>query len=82
MFTALYTFGRDLKRNVHIHLSVILGGLTNNNTKWNNNIYFHHLVVKKIWSYALINMLRKQYKADNLKLPRRLKPKNGSCGLF
>ena len=73
MFTALHTFGRDLKRNVHIHLSVILGGLINNNRKWSNNIYFHHLAVKKMWSYALINLLRKQHKAGNLKLPRRLK---------
>jgi len=73
MFTALHTFGRDLKRNVHIHLSVILGGLINNNTKWSDSIYFYHLSVKKMWAYALINLLRKQHKAGNLKLPSRLK---------
>jgi hypothetical protein len=27
IFTALHTFGRDLKRNVHIHLSVTCGAL-------------------------------------------------------
>ena len=27
IFTALHTFGRDLKRNVHIHLSVTCGGI-------------------------------------------------------
>ena len=73
MFTAIHTFGRDLKRNVHIHLSVILGGLINKNTKWHNNIYFYHSSVKKMWSYAVINLLRKQYKAGKLNLPRNLK---------
>jgi hypothetical protein len=72
MFAALHTFGRDIKRNVHIHLSVTLGGLVNNQ-KWRSGIYFHHLTVKKMWSYALINMLRQQYKAGNLKLTRNLK---------
>ena len=34
IFTALHTFGRDLKWNVHVHLSVTVGGLTNDNTAW------------------------------------------------
>jgi hypothetical protein len=72
MFAALHTFGRDLKRNVHIHLSVTLGGLVNNK-KWSANIYFYHLTVKKMWRYALVNLLRNQYKAGTLKLPRKLK---------
>ncbi len=71
MFAALHTFGRDLKRNAHIHLSVTLGGLSNNK-KWRSGVYFHHLIVKKMWSYALINMFRKQYKAGALKLPYNL----------
>ena len=29
IFTALHTFGRDLKWNVHVHLSVTVGGLPN-----------------------------------------------------
>jgi hypothetical protein len=73
MFTALHTFGRDLKRNVHIHLSVTLGGLTNNKTKWSNSLYFHHISVKTMWRYVVIDMLREQYKAENLKLPPNLK---------
>jgi len=72
IFTALHTFGRDLKRNVHIHLSTTFGGLINDNTKWKNNLYFDHLILKKMWRYALINLLREQYKTGNLKLPPNL----------
>ena len=28
IFTALHTFGRDLKRNIHVHVSVTTGGLS------------------------------------------------------
>ena len=34
IFTALHTFGRDLKWNVHVHLSVTVGGLADDNTAW------------------------------------------------
>ena len=36
IFLMLHTFGRDLKRNVHIHLSVTLGGLTLDLKQWKN----------------------------------------------
>jgi hypothetical protein len=71
IFTALHTFGRDLKRNAHIHLSVTIGGLKNN--KWSNDLYFYHLTLKTMWRYAIIDMFREQYKAGNLKLPKRLR---------
>ncbi len=32
IFTALHTFGRDLKRNVHVHLSVTCGGIDENSS--------------------------------------------------
>ncbi len=73
IFTAIHTFGRDLKHNVHIHLSVTLGGLINSNTRWSGKLYFYHLAVKKMWRYALINLLREQYQAGNMKLPPSLK---------
>jgi hypothetical protein len=34
IFIAIHAFGRDLKRNVHIHLFVTMGGLSDDNTKW------------------------------------------------
>jgi len=39
IFTALHTFGRDLKWNVHVHLSVTRGGLTEDQKAW-NPLYF------------------------------------------
>jgi hypothetical protein len=36
IFIAIHTFGRDLKRNVHVHLSTTTGGglADENNTQW------------------------------------------------
>ncbi len=34
IFTALHTFGRDLKYNVHVHLSVTRGGLSDDHSAW------------------------------------------------
>ena len=58
IFTALHTFGRDLKRNVHIHLSVTCGGL-NDQGKW-VNLYFPSEVIKRMWRYRIINLFRKR----------------------
>lgn len=70
IFTALHTFGRDLKWNVHIHLSVTCGGLTEDKTKW-KSMYFLHASVKKMWRYEIVSLLRKYY--GKLKLPEELK---------
>ena len=40
IFTALHTFGRDLKWHVHIHLSVTLGGLSDDHGAW-KTLYLH-----------------------------------------
>ncbi|WHA07648.1 transposase (plasmid) [Candidatus Megaera polyxenophila] len=45
IFTALHTFGRDLKRNVHIHLSVTCGGI-NSKGKW-QKLFFPAEPIKK-----------------------------------
>nr|WP_255562010.1 transposase [Zooshikella harenae] len=39
IFTALHTFGRDLKWNVHVHLSTTRGGLSMDQTTW-QSVYF------------------------------------------
>lgn len=71
IFTALHTFGRDLKRNVHIHLSVTCGGL-DSNLKW-KNLFFHHEAIKKMWKHRIIELFREQYKQDALILPKEYK---------
>ena len=71
IFTALHTFGRDLKYNVHIHLSVTLGGLSADHSAW-KNLYFPKRKVMPQWRYGVISLLRQAYQADTLKLPPAL----------
>ena len=69
IFTALHTFGRDLKRNVHVHLSVTCGGIDENGT-W-HNVYFPSEVVKRMWRHRVIDLFRNEYKKGSLILPVR-----------
>lgn len=75
IFLANHTFGRDLKRNFHIHLSITKGGLSiqDNYSLWIHAAYFYHDSLKKMWRYKVISFLRNQYKKNNLKLPKSLK---------
>ena len=69
IFTALHTFGRDLKRNVHVHLSVTCGGIDENGA-W-HNVYFPSDVVKRMWRHRVIDLFRNEYKKGSLILPVR-----------
>ncbi|MFH1760270.1 MAG: IS91 family transposase, partial [bacterium] len=73
-FLSLHTFGRDLKWNVHLHLSTTIGGLSllNSNT-WKKGAYFYHNTLKKMWKYSIITLFRKEFKAGRLKMPPALK---------
>jgi len=73
IFLAIHTFGRDLKRNVHIHLSTNIGGLTLDKKHWEKNCYFNHQKLKDMWRYRIITLLRNQFKCGKLKLPPHLK---------
>jgi hypothetical protein len=68
IFTAIHTFGRDLKRNVHFHISTTAGGLSEDLTKW-KNISFHQITLMKIWRYQIINLFRTAYKQNKLIIP-------------
>lgn len=68
IFIAIHTFGRDLKRNVHFHISTTSGGLSANLTKW-KNISFHQITLMKMWRYQIINLFRKAYKQNKLVIP-------------
>lgn len=73
IFLAIHTFGRDLKRNMHIHLSTTIGGLSIDNQEWIKKCYFPESKLKSQWRYDIITLLRKQFKDGNLKLPPNLK---------
>jgi hypothetical protein len=70
IFTALHTFGRDLKWNVHVHLSTTCGGLVMGANQW-KSLYFPKAAIAPMWKYAMISLLRKSYAA--LVLPDALK---------
>ena len=71
IFTAIHTFVRDLKWNVHIHLAITLGGLTNDHTGW-KTLYFVREQVMKQWRYEVIKLLRKEAKKGRLVIPPEL----------
>lgn len=73
IFLAIHTFGRDLKRNIHIHLSTTAGGLSLFNESWIGKAYFHHQSLKDTWRYNVIDLLRKEFTKGLLKLPPYLK---------
>ena len=68
IFIAIHTFGRDLKRNVHFHISTTSGGLSEDLTKW-KNISFHQITLMKMWRYQIIKLFRKAYKQNKLIIP-------------
>ena len=71
IFAALHTFGRDLKFNVHIHLSTTCGGLSLDNSQW-KNLYFKKDLLMRMWRYRVVTLLRQAYQNGQLKLPTSL----------
>ncbi len=57
IFIAIHTFGRNLKRNVHIHLSTTTGGLSHDFSQW-KNLFFHQATLMRIWRYKIIMLFR------------------------
>jgi len=66
-FTALHTFGRDLKRNVHVHLSTTRVGL-HTNLKKTKKLFFKQHSLMKMWKHRVI----KVFKSRNIILPYSL----------
>jgi len=81
IFIAIHTFGRDLKRNVHFHISTTAGGLSTNLTKW-KNISFHQITLMKMWRYQIINLFRKAYKQNKLAIPATIQKQLNSTFTF
>lgn len=73
IYLANHTFGRDLKRNYHLHLSTTIGGLSLSQDSWVKNIFFYDKSLKNMWRYEIITLLRKEFKKGILKLPHYLK---------
>ncbi len=70
IFLAIHTFGRDLKRNYHIHLSTTTGGLSADGRKWIGGLYFLHNILKSLWKYAIVKLIRDEFNAGRLRFPK------------
>ncbi len=68
IFIAIHTFGRDLKRNVHIHLSTTTGGLSVDNSQW-ENLFFEQATLMRMWRYHIIKLFRNAHKKQQLVIP-------------
>ena len=71
IFLALHTFGRQMNRNVHLHLSSTLGGLTADG-QW-KSLYFVQHTIMKMWRMRVVRLFRKAAKAKQLILPATMK---------
>ncbi len=71
IFIAIHTFGRDLKRNVHIHLSTTLGGITKDGSQW-KNLFFNQSTLMRMWRYSIITLFREEYNKQSLIIPSKI----------
>ena len=65
IFISIHTFGRNLKRNVHIHVSTTAGGLSEDLSQW-KTMRFHQITLMKVWRYKVIKLFRKAYQRKEL----------------
>jgi len=70
VFIAIHTFGRTLSRNVHIHLSVTTGGLSEDLKQW-KNMFFHQATLMRMWRYQIIQLFRENQ--NDLTIPSEIK---------
>ena len=71
IFIAIHTFGRNLKRNVHIHLSTTTGGLSHDGQQW-KPLFFHQNTLMKMWRYRIVQLFRQTRQQHQLTLPDTL----------
>lgn len=80
IFIAIHTFGRDLKRNVHIHLSTTTGGLSLDHTQW-KNIYFHQTTLMRMWRHRIIQLFREEAQ-NGLVIPSKIQEQLNNAFTF
>ena len=81
IFIALHTFGRDLKRNVHVHLSTTQGGLSKDLSCW-KNLFFKQSILMRLWRYKIITLFRNAYYQQKLIIPPIIKQQLNSAFTF
>jgi hypothetical protein len=82
IFIALHTFGRDLKRNVHLHISATCGGLTLDHNEW-KKLYYAQPAVMQRWRKAILDWLEGcLYRDDFTPLPSTIDEVSDRAALF
>ena len=81
IFIAIHTFGRNLQRNVHIHLSTTTGGISEDKTKW-KDVFYDQKTVMRMWRYEIIKLFRKYHKDIGLDIPAKLKKELNHTNTF
>ncbi len=71
IFIAIHTFGRDLKRNVHIHVSTTTGGISEDQRHW-KNLFFDQKTLMRMWRYRIIQLFRRTEQRQALIIPSKL----------
>ena len=72
VFIAIHTFGRSMKRNVHIHLSTTTIGVTKDGAQL-KNLYFDQNTIMEMWRYEVIKLFRKASLTRDFTIPAKLK---------
>ena len=72
IFTALHTFGQDLKKNVHVHLSATRTGLTEDLKKL-KHIFFPYQKIMYDWKKSFLSLLSELYNSKELILPKAIR---------
>jgi hypothetical protein len=65
IFTAIHTFGHDLKWNPHVHLSVTMGGLSKSREEW-KAIRFSKKAAMPMWKSRINKILRKAQREGHI----------------
>jgi hypothetical protein len=79
IFIAIHTFGRNMGRNVHIHLSTTTGGLSEDLLQW-KNLFFDQATLMRIWRYQIIRLFRQA--GSQLIIPSNIKKQLNSTFTF
>ena len=72
IFIAMHTFGRNLKRNVHLHISTTTQGITDDGLAL-KTIYFHNKILMTMWRYEIIKLFRKSALSEDFIIPEAIK---------
>lgn len=73
IMSILHTFGGVLNWNPHIHVIITAGGLSENTKSWIKNTYFPQKMIRPMYQYEFLRLLKKSFKEGNISPPKKFK---------